>query len=107
MRMLKLAERETPLGLPDLLGDVDTCKMDRLRPPKALERYNTMDQGQVRATLAIDPLTGEVTSVSAEEGHRILVDSVRKASETWTVEPPAPPSLTVTVDFAFNCQVPR
>jgi TonB family protein len=62
-------------------------------------------QGDVTLRLTIDPATGEVTSVEASSGNKILQDTAVAAAKKWRLEPNSTGAekVSVTMRYTFQC----
>ena len=61
-------------------------------------------QGDVTMRLTIDPATGEVTSVEASSGNKILQDNAVATAKKWRLEPNSAGAEKVSVTMRYSLQ---
>jgi len=61
-------------------------------------------QGDVTMRLSIDPATGEVTSVEASSGNKILQDNAVAAAKKWRLEPNSAGAEKVNATLRYSLQ---
>lgn len=61
-------------------------------------------QGDVTMRLTVDPPTGEVTSVEASSGNRILQDNAVATAKNWRLEPNSAGAEKVSVTMRYTLQ---
>jgi len=61
-------------------------------------------QGDVTMGLTVDPVTGEVTSVEASSGNKMLQNNAVATAKNWRLEPNSAGAQKVSVTMRYTLQ---